>query len=96
MRDNGYLFNNKVKSSSNLDRPDSYQEVVRKQRVKTDNLRLYMNIIETRPTKGSKLADLEKDHLKMSGFKRNFGSKVSNSERYAQRALNDVNKKRGC
>ena len=69
---------------------------MRKQRAKTDNLRLYMNIIETRPTKGSKVEQLERDHHKMSGFKRNFGSKVSNSERYAQRALNDVNKKRGC
>lgn len=51
MRDNTYLHNNTAKSFNSLNKNDSYNEVVRKKKVKKDNLRLYMNIIETRPTK---------------------------------------------
>ena len=49
MRENSYLQGGKP--AKTLIKAESYQEVVKKKRVKEDNLRLYMNIIETRPTK---------------------------------------------
>lgn len=60
MRSNKFLFGGKQRSNSHLglDKPDSYAERVRKERVKQDNLRLYMNIIETRPTKQTNLNHL--------------------------------------
>jgi len=49
-RKNDYLFNERAKSVTIDSTPESYQAKVRKENVKNENLRLYLNIVETRPT----------------------------------------------
>jgi hypothetical protein len=92
-RKNKYLFDERAKSVTIDSTPESYQDKVRKESVKNENLRLYLNIVETRPSSQTANLNLLKFEQNHSKFKRNLGSKTSNSKRYEMSAKRQVNNK---
>jgi hypothetical protein len=60
-----------------------------------ENMRLYLKIVETRPSSVTSSRALAEFENKQAKFKRNLGSKTSNSKRYEMSAKRKVSKKQG-
>ena len=83
-RSNKYLPSDNWNHStiSGNKRPDSYHESVRKKTVQEDNIRLYMNMVRTRPSSTSEHSRLVKHESNHEKYRRNLGSKTHNSNRH--------------
>jgi hypothetical protein len=92
-RSNNYLFNERAKSVTIDSTPESYQRKVQKMDMTKENMRLYLKIVETRPSSVTSNRALTAFEDKQAKFKRNLGNKTSNSKRYELSAKRKVNEK---
>lgn len=95
-RQNNYLFNERAKSVTIDSTPESYQQKTRKIDMTKENMRLYLKIVETRPTSVTSNRALSAFEDRQGKFKRNLGSRTNNSKRYEMSAKRKADQKMSC